>query len=98
VQTTSTVSHQKALEYGVFGKRQQELKLISSRFAVPAAQHHLGYLLVQVVFAMYHLETQQVAIEDERGVQIGDGDTDMIKTEQIGQHTPEIGGHSGHGH
>jgi hypothetical protein len=98
METTSTASHEKALEHGVFGKRQQQLKLIATRSALSVAQHHLGHLLVQVVFTMHHLETQHVTIEGNRRVQVGDSDTDMIKTEQIGQHTPKIGGHSGHGH
>jgi hypothetical protein len=98
VQTTSTASHEKALQNGVFGKRQQQLKLIASRLALSVAQHHLGHLLVQVVFPMHYLKTQQVSIEGNRRVQIGDSDTDMIKTEEFWQHTPKIGGHSGHGH
>jgi hypothetical protein len=83
VQTTATASHKKALEHGVFGSWHQKLK-VASWSALSAAQHHLRHLLVGVLFAMHQLETQQVTIEGNRRVQVGDGYPDMIKAEQIG--------------
>ena len=47
---------------------------------------------------MHNPQAQQITIKGNRRFQIDDCDADMIKTEQPGQHTPEIGGHWGHGH
>jgi hypothetical protein len=74
------------------------LKLIADSPAFTADQHDFGDLLVKVFFAMHHAHTKQVTIEAHRCPEIGDCDTDMIETEQAGQHTPEIGRHSGHAH
>ena len=74
------------------------IRRIAAQSAVAAAEHYLGHLLIQIVFAMHNLQAQQVTIKGNRRFQIDDRDTDMIKTEQPGQHTPEIGGHWGHGH
>jgi hypothetical protein len=98
VQTAAPASHEKAPEHRVFVQWHQELKLIAFLSAFSTGQHHLGHLLVKILFAMHDPQTEQVTVEGHRCVQIGDCDTNMIKTEQTWQHILEIGGHSGHGH
>ena len=80
VQAGST-SHQKAAEHRVLRQRHQQLKLVARRSGLAGRQHDLGHLLLSVVLAVHDPQPKQVTVEGDRRLQIGDGDTDMIKTE-----------------
>ncbi len=57
-----------------------------------------GHLLLSVVLSVDDLQPEHVTVEANRRLHIGDGNADMIKTEQTRKHNGEIGGLSGHAH
>jgi hypothetical protein len=93
-----STSHEKAVEHRVLRQRHQQLKLVSHRSGVAVGKHDLGYLLLRIVLTVHDLQAEDVTVEGNRRLHVGDGNADMIKTKQTRKHSGEIGGFSGHEH